>query len=402
MNRHYRSGSHAAYVGPTHLLVVDAPLEGVVAQVGRHPDPLALLRELSGGDLTGLPDFALIVAEPEQVRVFVRGAFGVSCGSDRIAAARVTTWMESVLDAPSGSSITVSTGAAADGPTLPVGPGSLVLVSEVSWTVDGSAAPHRGRDTQLGAMFDEQLEASEPEPEPSEIPGPEAEPVTDLESVSEPISDPDPTPEPPADPAATRFEGDDAFDAMFGATVHGRRPEDAAVRAPSDLVTPAVAQVSGVPEGTASVEPHLVVPGDHDGHTVTAAVVRRIRAEVVPASATGRERPPTARLTLSTGQVVTIDRLVVVGRSPRATQVDGPELPTLVVVDDDYISGTHVQLQFEGRSLVVTDRSRNGTVLTLPGHVPVRMTRDEPTVVTHGSRLSLSDDVSAAITIEGD
>jgi hypothetical protein len=224
----------------------------------------------------------------------------------------------------------------------------------------------------------------------------------------EPEPEPEPTPEP--DPFATRTEGEDDFDAMFGATIQGRRPEDAAVR---DGVTPQVAPPpalvtpppSGVPSPAPAAPtppappatPPSVVDGDHDGRTVTVAQMREMRQRQSPPQAP----PPSveARLVLSTGEAFAVDRPVLIGRAPRSTQASSAALPRIVVVDDPYVSSTHLEVVVSGSSVLATDRSTNGTLLTRPGGTPVRLAKGEPTLVSEGCRLSLSDDLSVLVEV---
>ncbi|KAA1374689.1 FHA domain-containing protein [Aeromicrobium fastidiosum] len=194
------------------------------------------------------------------------------------------------------------------------------------------------------------------------------------------------------DPGATIAEvGDSRFDAMFGVTVPGRRLEDAAVR-------------ESLPAG---VEPQPASPasvlGDHDGRTTTAVeraalLAGRISPPRVSAAAVSA---PTARatMTFSTGRSVELDRPVVVGRSPRAHGASSAEMPHLVVIDNPYVSGTHLSAAIEDGVVVVTDLSTNGTLLTAPGEASRRLDKGLGVVVPDASVLKLSDDISVTITI---
>jgi hypothetical protein len=161
------------------------------------------------------------------------------------------------------------------------------------------------------------------------------------------------------------------------------------------------------------------IPGDHDGETISLAQARALRAGADPStgpSSSGTSlpipaspitsplappRPPApGRVRLSTGQVVTLDRTIVIGRRPRSTRVSGTDLPHLVAVDSPQqdISRSHVELRAEGESIVATDlRTTNGTTLLRSGSEPMRLHPGEGTVVVPGDVLDLGDGITVAI-----
>jgi hypothetical protein len=86
--------------------------------------------------------------------------------------------------------------------------------------------------------------------------------------------------------------------------------------------------------------------------------------------------PAVARLVLSSGPVVDVDRVVIVGRAPQARR-PGDDLARLVTVPSPHqeISSTHVEFRPgtgpDRGSVVVTDLgSTNGTVIVQPGLRP--------------------------------
>jgi hypothetical protein len=100
---------------------------------------------------------------------------------------------------------------------------------------------------------------------------------------------------------------------------------------------------------------------------------------------------------LSTGQVVELERPVVIGRRPRSTRASGAELPTLVAVEspEGDISRSHIEIRAEGEHVLVTDlATTNGTVLLRGGQEPVRLHPSEPTMVVSGDVLDLGDGVT--------
>jgi pSer/pThr/pTyr-binding forkhead associated (FHA) protein len=103
---------------------------------------------------------------------------------------------------------------------------------------------------------------------------------------------------------------------------------------------------------------------------------------------------------VSTGQVLSLDRTVVIGRRPRSTRVSGTDLPHLVAVDSPQqdISRSHVELRAEGDSIVAIDlHTTNGTTLRRSGVDPMRLHPGEPTVVVPGDVIDLGDDITVVI-----
>jgi hypothetical protein len=106
-------------------------------------------------------------------------------------------------------------------------------------------------------------------------------------------------------------------------------------------------------------------------------------------------RPVLGVLRLSTGDVITLDRGVVMGRNPR-TDFDGEERPHIVKLPsgDGDISRTHLQVSLDGWHVLVADlKSTNGTLVTLPGRDPERLRPGEPVPIQPGTVVTLSDDI---------
>ncbi|WP_421076229.1 MULTISPECIES: FHA domain-containing protein [unclassified Microbacterium] len=145
--------------------------------------------------------------------------------------------------------------------------------------------------------------------------------------------------------------------------------------------------------------------GDHDGATISAADLRGLRGDhdgtTIPRGE--RSAAPTrtarARIRLSSGEVVALDRPIVIGRRPRATRSTGAELPHLVSVESPSldISRSHVEVIPDADSVVVVDlHSTNGTTLLRGGEEPVQLHPGEHTVVVTGDVVDLGDGVSFA------
>lgn len=311
------------------------------------PTPLGVLSILSGGDVARLPEFAAVVVDGDDLVVMVRGDYRVRRGEQEWSGADVATWREHRV-AVTDDDVVISHGGPEADVELPIGVG-VVLAGQVAWRPEASAVMEPGA---AGA------DVSQPAVPP------------------EPALTPVPTPAP--DPEFTRVEPEEDFDEVVGATVQGQR---------------APAPETGA-SGAGAAE------GDHDGRTITTAQVQQLREGRTPEDAPSSSEP-TATLMMSDGEVVDLGQPVVIGRSPRAAQMSSSRLPRLVVVDDPYVSGTHLEVTVEDGAVVAVDRSTNGTTLTRPDQEPQRLAKDEPTVLGDGCVLGLSEDVTATVTLRG-
>jgi hypothetical protein len=114
---------------------------------------------------------------------------------------------------------------------------------------------------------------------------------------------------------------------------------------------------------------------------------------------------PVARLHLSSGEVVDVDRAVVIGRAPEARRYNDTEQPRLVTVPSPHleISSTHVEVRpgsgADHGSAVVTDLgSTNGTVLVQPGLGPEDLVSGVPVQLLPGALIDLGDGVTIQVT----
>ena len=151
--------------------------------------------------------------------------------------------------------------------------------------------------------------------------------------------------------------------------------------------------------------------GDHDGATISLAEARRLRAqaatsapdaptEAIPVFENAPVAASGARIRLSTGQVVDLDRTVIIGRKPRSTRTSGSTMPHLIAVDspESDISRNHLEVRPEGDSVVVIDlHTTNGSTLLRPGADPVRLHPGEQTLVLHGDVIDVGDGVTVTV-----
>lgn len=113
-------------------------------------------------------------------------------------------------------------------------------------------------------------------------------------------------------------------------------------------------------------------------------------------------RPALGLLRLSTGDVVTLDRGVLIGRAPRAAETSGPRSPHLVRISspDNEISRNHVEIVLDGWHVLVRDLgSTNGTTVALPGSSPVRVRPGDQQTIEPGSTITVADQISMVFEV---
>jgi hypothetical protein len=109
------------------------------------------------------------------------------------------------------------------------------------------------------------------------------------------------------------------------------------------------------------------------------------------------QRPVLGRMRVSTGDVVELDRPVIVGRQPSANRVQGSVMPRLVPVHSASgdISRSHVEVRLEGWHVILADlKSTNGTVLLRGRQGPRRLGHGEAVMLLDGDIADLGDGIS--------
>jgi hypothetical protein len=104
------------------------------------------------------------------------------------------------------------------------------------------------------------------------------------------------------------------------------------------------------------------------------------------------DRPPLGGLRLPTGEVVPLDRGVILGRKPAPAQ-DSTDWPHLVHLpaDHSFVSRRHLQIELDGWDVVARDLdSRGGTTIAPPGREPQRMTAGDAYVLEAGTVLDMA------------
>lgn len=143
--------------------------------------------------------------------------------------------------------------------------------------------------------------------------------------------------------------------------------------------------------------------GDHDGHTQEQSSHRAVMGAASEARASHIEIAGefAGRAVLSTGRVLTLDRVLVVGRRPRVTRTAPNVVPALIAVESPThdISRNHLEIRREGETVLVTDLdTTNGTVLMRGSDAPRRLHPGEASLVISGDVIDIGDEVT--ITFE--
>ncbi len=114
-------------------------------------------------------------------------------------------------------------------------------------------------------------------------------------------------------------------------------------------------------------------------------------------------RPPLGVLHLSTGESVTLDRDVRLGRAPKAGE-DAAIEPHLIRISspENEISRTHAEVVLDGWRVLVRDLgSTNGTFVTPPGGTPEELHSGQELAIGPGATITLADRVSLVLEVAG-
>jgi hypothetical protein len=106
-------------------------------------------------------------------------------------------------------------------------------------------------------------------------------------------------------------------------------------------------------------------------------------------------RPVLGVLRLSSGDTVSLDRDVILGRSPQPTTQEGGSRPHLVrLTGANDVSRNHVSVELDGFLVLVRDLdSTNGTLVEIPGEEPQRLRVGDAVPVPPGTLITLADAV---------
>jgi len=289
--------------------------------------------------------------------------------------------------------------------------------------LEGAPEPEAEADQDAAPESDTDPEPAEPAAEPAELA--ESEALTVSDSAGEVPTDtvapgeaPTETITPDEVALARAGEPEEPWNdplaqpdlsATIAPPARDEEPEQPASAPPAPPAPPSFASVVVPPAPPAPPAAPGADIGDHDGATISLAEARRLRAatsapdaptEVMPTLPGDATGPTSARIRLSTGQVVELDRTVIIGRKPRSTRASGSTMPHLIAVDspESDISRNHLEVRPEGDSVVVIDlHTTNGSTLLRPGSDPVRLHPGEQTLVLGGDVIDVGDGVTVTI-----
>lgn len=108
-------------------------------------------------------------------------------------------------------------------------------------------------------------------------------------------------------------------------------------------------------------------------------------------------RPSLGRMRVSTGEVIELERPLVIGRKPSVSRVQSADMPKLVTLAkaSREVSGSHVEIRLEGWHVMMRDlKSTNGTVLVRDGQNPRRLDQGEDTMLVSGDVVELGGALS--------
>jgi hypothetical protein len=225
-------------------------------------------------------------------------------------------------------------------------------------------------------------------------------------------------PPPDSGPDPTAAPGPDGPDGLIDAVPWGAGPGapgiPSAQRKPSLVVAPPpapgpeedgvtvkradpVARPESPPDRIGPAVPALICPAGHVNPPSEAAC-RQCDA-TLPLDPVIVARPVVGVLRLSTGDVLMLDRDVVLGRNPPAdfTGANGEDRPHVVRLPsaDGEISRTHLRVTLSGWHVLVTDlNSTNGTLVTLPGRDPEQLSPGVPVPIRPGTVVALAEGVN--------
>ena len=157
---------------------------------------------------------------------------------------------------------------------------------------------------------------------------------------------------------------------------------------PGSYTSSRVTYRSGVP--AAAAPPSVAAAG------VTAPTASPVVAVVLP-EVVADEVPARTTLEFTTGQLVDVDRTILIGRSPRVERSTAADIPALLPVDSagHSVSRTHLKISVEGDRVLLEDlNSTNGTEVIPADGEAAPLRPGEQALLTDGMVVSLGDHVA--------
>ncbi|MCL2784316.1 MAG: hypothetical protein FWD55_02550 [Propionibacteriaceae bacterium] len=236
---------------------------------------------------------------------------------------------------------------------------------------DGSTVPHRAIQ-----------QVSQPEQSPEDLDDHDGMTVMSVPgpAVSEPAS------EEPKDLAAA------AFFALTGP----QPPSDPSAAPQGPPASPMAAQPAPSPSSAVTMVSARICVGCGTPNSTRLMYCRTCDA-TLEGDAVQIPRPVLGRVRLPNGEVRSIDQPMVIGRRPEAARFSNADIPALITVDDSHISGTHLRVDLEDWSVMVTSLGRNGTILRRKGKPDRRLTDGQQELARNGDVFFLSKDLTMTI-----
>ncbi len=377
--RSYRPGDWYGIVGERAVVILPPTEKSRVAGLWELVDGGAgfdvTLDALISGGLRDLPAFVLVSTGEGETKVVIRGParaeFTVDGETVELEGSDATTWVERSLADVETMRILLHDDP--DGAELPayVVDGGLFRISRLD-----EAPAHEGPDELAEEpAYEREFPLDEADPLGVDA-GDDEQDVQDEEDQDEAAEEPEPMLRSPEPPSWT--------------------PEPPGPPPPPPIVQPPT-EAMPAPDAPET---------DHDGLTVGGAW------EPPPPQPPGipGQPPapdvtvPVARLLISNGDVIDVDRAVVIGRAPEARRFNDTEQPLLVTVPSPHleISSTHLEVRpgsgADHGTAVVTDLgSTNGTVLVQPGLGPEDLSPGVAVQLIPGALIDLGDGVTIQV-----
>lgn len=360
--RSYRPGTWFGLIGERALVALPPTEKARVAALWELVDEGAgfdiTLDALISAGLRDLPGFVLVSTDEGQTDVVIRGAavarFTVGGEEVVVEGSSATTWAERSLQGVERTLVELEPPPVDDETTPPyVVDGGLFRVSQIEESRQAGEGGRRMRALHVV--------------EPPETDGNDA--VVPLAAVPEAPEEPQVEDEAPI-------------------WVPPDEPTDIPVRSPEPP--------DWIPEP----------PVEHDGLTLSGPPPPPPPPPGIP----GQEPAPdvtkvVARLVISSGQTVDVDRVTVIGRAPDSKQYAEDEPPQLVTVPSAHyeISSTHIEVRpgvgADHGTAVITDLgSTNGTVVVQPGLGPQDLAPGEPVQLLPGALIDIGDGITIQVT----
>ena len=335
----------------------------------------------AGPGLADLPDFALVGADADGVHVVVRGALSVRAvtadESLSVSGAHVLSWREEVIGQPLG--LTVVADDSDDVPAWPLNEG-IALVGRLDFLADGEPGPVAPAGPKV--------------PPPAVV-----APVSVLPPVdSEDFDDHDGR-------TMLSLAGESDFDDHDGLTIisaaGGPNPDaegafTTVARLPTTPAGLGPASPSSAPEPETPVVLARVCPACQTANPTRRVACRQCLGPL-SGDAVRIPRPALGKLRLPDGRVIDLRHPLVIGRKPQRARFSHADIPELIACDDPRVSATHLQVDLEDWSVLVTSLGKNGTILRRVGEPDRRFADGEQVLARVGDVYGLSNDLSLTI-----